>query len=105
MRIGRLRDNLVIKKPDGKQDSYGSESGNYIKVFSARGNFSILSGSQLVKANVELTKEYASILMRYTDRLKHEHVIEFKGNIYDVEGIKPDGKNHAMTVTVSRDIT
>lgn len=100
-----LRDRIIVKKPDGKQDEYGAESGNFIVIFRPACEFSVMSGTQLLKSGVELTREYASIKMRYTRKVEHDCIIEFNGGDYEVEGIKPDKRYHYMYVTVSRDKT
>lgn len=104
MRSGQLKDKITINKPSDERTPEGDELGTVIKVFDARANVHILSASELLKSGLSLTTEYASVLMRLDSRLEYQHSINFNGNEYEVESIRPTDNRMDMIVTISRDI-
>lgn len=104
MQSGKLNKKVTINKPSDEQTAEGYDTGKVIKVFGAKANVRILSASDLIKAGVELTKEYASIKMRYNSKIQFNYSLNYNGNEYSINSIRPDDKNKEMIVTVSRDI-
>ena len=102
MKSGRLKDLVVIKKQVETRNELNQRIKSYDKVFKAKANVQVLSGSELIKAGVELTREYLSILMRYDTRIKHEYKLFHNGSMYDVESIKPNDRKMDMVITASR---
>lgn len=105
MRSGKLKELITINKPSGDQDSEGYELNTVVKVFAAKADVKILSATELLKAGLALTTEYASVKMRYDKRLQYEYSINYAGNEYDVESIRPNDRKTEMIVTISRDVT
>lgn len=104
MRSGRLRDSVTIQSQPDLTDDYGEEVETYNNVFSAKCNFRVVSGVELVKAGVAMNTEVATLLMRNDNRLKYEHLVLYKGNRYEVSSINPSDNNREMIVTVTREI-
>lgn len=104
MRSGQLKDKITINKPTDDRTEEGDEAGTVTKIFDAKADVKILSAAELLKSGLSLTTEYASILMRRDSRLKYHHSINFFGNEYKVESIRPTDNRMDMIVTISRDI-
>lgn len=104
MRSGRYKHKIIIEQQVDREDGSGMPVDGFNKVFSAKVNFRIMSGSDLLKAGIALTSEVATMLMRYDRRLDYDHVINRNGNRYSVDTIKPDDNNREMIVTVSREL-
>lgn len=104
MRSGRLRHKVVIQEQPEDTDDFGEEVDIYNDVFSAKCNFKVISGTELLKAGVALNVEAASILMRFDARLDYDHLVLYKGNRYEVSSIKPSDNERDMIVSVTRQI-
>ncbi len=104
MRSGRLRHQIKIKRHTGEQGSKGQLLNNYNVVRSSKANVQVLSGSELIKAGVSSNTEVCSILIRRSAEIQHDDIIEWRGNDYTINSIKPDDKNRQLIITVSRDI-
>ncbi len=104
IRSGQLKDKIIINRETDAQNEYGGLSNNLVKVFSTKANVKVLSATELLKAGVELTNEYISIKMRYDKRLQYEHSINYEGNNYEVESIRPDDRKRSMIVVAHREI-
>lgn len=102
MRIGRLRDSIIIQEQTDDQTDYGGETKTLNNLFNARVNVKVISGVELLKAGVAANTEVISILMRYDSRVKYEHLVSFNGVRYEISSIKPDDKYHTMIVSASR---
>lgn len=104
MRAGRLRHQIIIKRSKGEQGDKGQLLNTFDTVQRVKANVQILSGAEMVRSGIALNTEYASILIRRSNEICHDDVIEWKGNDYTINSIKPDDKNRQMVITVSRDI-
>ena len=104
MKSGRLRDNIIIKRSKGEQGSKGQLLNTFNIICRAKADFKVLSGSEQIKAGISLNTEYASVLIRRNDKIKHKDIIEWNGDDYTVGAIRPMNKNSQMLITVSRDI-
>ena len=104
MRSGRLKDKITIQSQPDTTDVYGEELNVFNDVFSAKCDFKIMSGTEMLKSGLALNDEVASILMRFDGRLKYKHLVLHKLNRYEVGAIKPTKNNRDMIVTVSRQV-
>lgn len=101
MKAGRKRHVVwVIRQPD-ELDQYGKEKPAQ-KLFRIRCNCQIISASNYIASGASLTSEYVSILARYDRRLLIDDQLEWRGNMYEIEMIKPDEKLYDMIVTCVR---
>jgi len=104
MGSGTFRDTIIIKRNKGEQGTKGQLLNTFNIIRTTKADVKILSGAELIKSGVSLNTEYASILIRRESRLKHKDVIEWEGNDYTVNSIRPYKRNRQMIVSVSRDI-
>lgn len=105
MRSGKLRDVLAVKIQTEKQDDYGERVNEYVHVNNHACNVMVISGSELLKAGIQLTSEYISILMRNTSDVVYERFIQWRGNIYSIESIKPSNRDRDLIVIATRGIS
>lgn len=105
MNPGRLRHHIdVLKSDPTARDDYGALDPNArLPVFEMRCNVQVLSGSELLKAGMELTSEFISVLARYDKRLNDDHFLNWEGKEYTVQSIKPSDDKRRMTITASRE--
>jgi SPP1 family predicted phage head-tail adaptor len=89
---------------DNTKDATGRLSKISTRIFDIRGNVQVLSGSELVKAGVSLSNEYVSIVARHDVRILHKHFLEWKGELYSIESIRPSDNNLQMIITASREV-
>lgn len=101
---GRLRHKLIVKSMDNVRDATGRNTKVISRVFEMRGNVQVLSGSELIKAGVNLTNEYVSIVARYDSRLLYKHFLDWHGELYSVESIRPSDDNLQMIITAQREV-
>ena len=101
---GRLRHKLTVKSMDNVKDSTGRLTKVSTRIFDIRGNVQVLSGSELIKAGVNLSNEYVSIIARHDSRLLHKHFLDWKGELYSVESIRPSDDNLQMIITAEREV-
>lgn len=87
------------------KNSHGARVKSYVDDFDARCNFRILSGVEMVKSNVDLDKEYASIRMQNNENITLNHFVLYKDNLFDIISIKPMERDREVIVTVSRQIS
>jgi SPP1 family predicted phage head-tail adaptor len=104
IRAGKLRHKIEIKSLSNGRDNTGRSTKIYTALFSIRCNVKVLSGSELVKSGVNLSKEYVSIMARGDRRLTHDQFFEYKGNIFSIEAIKPSDNELDIIITGERDI-
>lgn len=105
MKAGKLRHKLIVQQQTDRQAPNGEVIEEYEKVFNAKGDFRFVTGSAILKNGMAMTSEYATISMRYDERLSYEHFILFKGNRYSVSMITPNVRYTEMIVTVMRDVS
>ena len=101
---GRLRHKLTVKSMESTRDSTGRNTKVTSRVFDMRCNVQVLSGSELIKAGVNLTNEYVSIVARYDSRLLYKHFLDWHGELYSVESIRPSDDNLQMIITAQREV-
>ena len=101
---GRLRHKLIVKSMENTRDSTGRNTKVTQRLFDMRCNVQVLSGSELIKAGVNLSNEYVSVLTRFDARLLHKHFLEWKGELYSVESIRPSDDNLQMIITAQREV-
>ncbi len=101
---GRLRHKLTVKSMESTRDSTGRNTKVTSRVFDMRCNVQVLSGSELIKAGVNLTNEYVSIVARYDSRLLYNHFLDWHGELYSVESIRPSDDNLQMIITAQREV-
>ena len=104
MRSGRLKDKVVIQTQPDETDEYGEEVDVYETVFTAKCDFRIVSGTELLKADIDLNIEVATMLMRHDSRLQYDHSVLYKGNRYEVSSIKSTVNDRQMIVSVTRQV-
>ena len=102
MRSGRKRHKIDIQKQSDESDEFGNKSDEFETVFSAKCDFKITSGIDLVKAGMDSTREFATILMRNDQRLQYDYSVLYNGAIYDIESIRPHNKDRDAILTISR---
>ena len=101
---GRLRHKLTVKSMDNDKDSTGRLVKVSTRMFDIRCNVQVLSGSELIKAGVNLSNEYISIVARYDSRLMYKHFLDWHGELYSVESIRPSDDNLQMIITAQREV-
>lgn len=101
---GRLRHKLTVMSMENVRDNTGRNTKTTNRVFDMRGNVQVLSGSELIKAGVNLSMEYVSIVARYDSRLNHKHFLDWHGELYSVESIRPSDDNLQMIITAQREV-
>jgi len=104
IKAGRLRHKLIVKSMNNVRDNTGRNTKVTTRVFDMRGNVQVLSGSELIKAGVVLTNEYLAIVARFDARLLYNHFLDWRGELYSVESIRPSDDNLQMIITAQREV-
>jgi len=105
MRASRRKHYIMFQTQVETKNSHGARVKSYVDDFDARCNFRILSGVEMVKSNVDLDKEYASIRMQNNENITLNHFVLYKDNLFDIISIKPMERDREVIVTVSRQIS
>ena len=104
MRIGRLRETILIERKTNEQDSYGAEVESYITYFKAKADVKYLSGIDLIQAGLATNVEAITVLIRFDERLSFNCFLSTKGSRFNVVGIRPDNKSRNMIITATREV-
>lgn len=73
-------------------------------VFKSMADVSVISSTERINTGVELDVEFISVLMRSDTRLAHNQRLKWKGNVYQITGLKPDNRNRRVVINAQRDI-
>lgn len=104
MGAGKLKDKVIIQRKSDKKDEYGARLKEFDKIYAAKGDVRYLSGSDLIKAGVEINIEVITVKMRRDSRLKHNNFLFVDNERFEVTGIKPTDNKRYFIVTAKRDI-
>lgn len=104
MRAGALRDKVTIKRKIDAQDDYGEPVDTTEKVYDAKADVRYMSGSDLIKAGVQMNLEVITVKMRFDKRLTHDSILETNGVDYNVNNIKPERNRREFIITASREL-
>lgn len=98
----------MVKSRSQSRDDYGKPLEVYTTVCVMRGNVQLINGTEMIKAGINLSSEVISVMTRTDSRLKHEHFLEWSGEIYSVGAIKPyldkNGRQIGLLITAMRDV-
>lgn len=104
IRAGRFIHKVTLKRKSSDQNEFGRKVEQYIDVFSMRCNCEVINGTELIKSGIDTTSMYISILARYDKRISHDLYIEWKGDIYSLNVVKPSDDLRYMVLSVSREL-
>lgn len=105
IRAGRLRDKILLKRKTSSQDGFGRKLEQYQLVTSLRCDVEVINGVELIKSGIALNAEYISILARFDNRVTHDLYIEWEGNLYSLNTLKPAKDKGYMVIAASRQLT
>lgn len=103
MKAGRKRHLVTVMRKSDELDRFGKQIPPE-KMYSFRCNVAVLSASNPSRNGASLTSEYLSILAAYDKRLKHDDMLQWDGNEYEIEMIKPSINKREMVITARNDI-
>lgn len=95
---GRMRHVVGVYSEDLTPGPDGRPVGKVLE-FNARCDVQVKRGDQLSQGGAEVTRQFITILMRYTPRLTYDQWIKWKDREYQIQHISPDGHERDMMVT------
>lgn len=89
---GKLNKRIQIISVEKKEDSNGYETVKETVVRSAYAQFSQISGTELVKANAEMSEVQVRFLIRWTATpISRKMIVRYAGKDYEIEYINGYG--------------
>jgi len=83
-------------------NDYGVIGDDLVRVFDARADVEVKSGSQLEKFGVALTSSVITCLMWVNPLIASKQVVRWENDYYEVRHFAPSGDNKSMLVTCER---
>lgn len=97
---GRMRHVVEFWVAGGGSDDYGFPLPS-TKVFEARAEVQVKSGSQMVAYGTALTSSVITVMMWFDDRAKNDQTLKWQGVEYQIQHIMPDEHQKGMIITAT----
>lgn len=98
----RLNDYVEFFSKSDVPDEYGVISNKVVKVFDARANVDVKSGSQLEKFGVAMTSSVITVLMWYSPLINSAQIVRWMGDFYELHHFAQSNDRKSMLVTCER---
>jgi len=95
---GRMRHVVGFYVKDLTPGPDGRPAGETL-VFEARCEVQVKRGDQLSQAGTEVSRQFITVLMRYTPQVTYDQWVEWEDHKYQIQHIGPDPRNRDMIVT------
>lgn len=95
---GQLNHYVKVVRENTEPDENGEAVG-YVKVIDARADVLVRSGQELAAYGTVVTSEVITVLMWFDERVKNSMFIEWEGNVYRIQHVRPDSTRTSMIVT------